>query len=855
MQTRTSSPLLVTRPFRHLCDLWLVAALFVAVKAAPAGGVDKQMTWGFTAFAALLVGVWVVGRLNVVQRIFEILLGNDSRIGFEVVHSHTIGEQTALSLRPNQWSRSSSWRWLVAGFCFVAGLLAMLEWRQPYYFVQDDNLSQFLPVVLQGCRSLFHDGVFPTWNPHQFLGSPTTSLGTYALTYPPTYLSYAVAEGVLGNEYATLDVFCILHLLVGYFATFWACRVMGIRPSLAATAAVCFALAGFFLIAGKSWYYMTPVAAWTPLLIGLLERYRLGNVGGKWVLATGGVLGVLFHSGNAQMWSYAMLFYFAAVAILLVCRTVDWSQIFPAVAALLVGLAIAAPLLVAQFAELSGLPRRAGDGSMLQFLPSMFLPYPVVVARFPGVDETPDFEQMGHMNYAGTVFSVAAALGMLSLIAYRWNRRTAAANVWLLLAWMALLFTFGRSGGLWYVLAKFPPFSSFKHPFKFMAFATLFMVVGGTLLIERGLRHWKIRRRWELGLCAVVAMLVGYHVWMSTPSFCDYGFEPYPELPAEMQKLAATEQPQRIYAIGPRRSLSPEYALSMMHQLPTVWGLYALDGYDPLVSASPRYGGIADRLLEPAEASGLHMELGFDAINLYDDKDDDKVRKAEDALKRADVDDHGFWGRSFRVNLPKSMRTLRAYGVRWAVIYGGPQSPSIAEGSKNEYFWKTDPVVEQLAEEVREQGTLVVDRPEVDVYELSGATPMAFAVDSPRKALPVKLDAGGLEVDTSSLPQGGQVVVNVVPTKFLRGDADGRALEIGTDKWGRLLFNAPPGTRTLSAGYRPPWLAGCGVGLVVAATAIGLMRYRRRLQEFVERWLPSKREQVEAMLVKFRKAA
>jgi hypothetical protein len=839
---------LVTRPFRQLRDLWLVVALFVAVKAAPAGGVNKQMTWGFGLFAVMLAAVWYAGRWNFVRKFIEELLGEGST-------DLTTRRIQLAEIDVADRSRRGRWGWLIAGFAFVAATLAALEWRQPYYFVQDDNLSQFLPVVLHGCRSLLHDGVFSTWNPHQFLGSPTTTLGTYALTYPPTYLSYAIAEWGLGNEYATLDVFCVLHLLIGYLSGYWAARVMGIRPSLAAVAAICFALAGFFLVAGKSWYYMTPVAAWAPLLVGLVEKFRQTQVGGKWVLATGCVIGGLFHAGNAQMWSYAVLFYVAAILILLGSRAVNWSQAFPAIAALLVGLAIAAPLLVAQYSELAGLPRRAGDGSMLQFTPSMFLPYPLFIARFPGVDETPDFERMGHMNYAGTVFSVAAALGMLSLIAFRWNRRTAAANLWLLLAWMALLLTFGREGGLWYLLAKFPPFSSFKHPFKFMGFVTLFMVLGGALLIERGLQRWKVRRHWELGVCAMAVMLIGYHAWMSTASFCDYGFRPYPEIPGEMKKLASIEQPQRMYAIGPRRSLSPEYALSMMHQLPTVWGCYSLEGYDPLVSASPRFGAIADRLIEPAEANALHMEIGLDSLSLYDDVDDQKVRKAEDALKRADVDDFGFWGRSFRLNLPKAMKTLRAYGVRWAVIYAGPQNPAIPEGSLNEFFWKTDPVLEQLAEEIQECGTLVVDRADVRVYELPGAAPMAFAADSPRKGLPVTFDASGLQVDTSSLPQGGQVVVNAVPAKFLRAVADGASVEMTADKWGRLLFKVPAGTKILKASYHPPWLAGTAIGMLLAAVAACAMRFRWRLEDLIERWLPGKREQVEAMLVKFRQAA
>src|SRR5690606_15400931 len=141
------------------------------------------------------------------------------------------------------------------------------------------------------------------------------------------------------------------------------------------------------------------------------------------------------------------------------------------------------PLLLPQYAESADLYRRAGNGTMLPYLATFFLPYPLATADFPGLPDSPGFQHMGHMRYSGTVFNVVAAIGMLSLIAFRWNRRTTAANVWLLLAWAALLFTFGRTGGLWYLFAKIPPFTSFKHPFKFVAFTTLFMTVAGAILV------------------------------------------------------------------------------------------------------------------------------------------------------------------------------------------------------------------------------------------------------------------------------------------------------------------------------------------------------------------------------------
>ena len=68
------------------------------------------------------------------------------------------------------------------GLLAVVGVFVWLEIREPFFFTQDDNLSSFFPVILNGCRGVF-SGTLPSWNPYQHLGAPTTTYGLYALTY------------------------------------------------------------------------------------------------------------------------------------------------------------------------------------------------------------------------------------------------------------------------------------------------------------------------------------------------------------------------------------------------------------------------------------------------------------------------------------------------------------------------------------------------------------------------------------------------------------------------------------------------------------------------------------------------
>jgi hypothetical protein len=864
MPTRPVAPAISIRPLRHLIDLWLVAALFIAIKCVSAT-TDKAPIWGISVLGLTLAAVWLAGRSGRMQSFFSVLLNDapaDERhtgVANAPISSkhHTadlpVPSTISVSNLHHRCSARAVWFWCFGGFAMIAALFAALEVRQPLYFVEDDNLSQFLPVVLQGCRSLLTEGVFPTWNPHQFLGSPTTSLGTYALTYPPTYMSYAIARWIVGNEAATFEVFCIGHLLVGYLAAFWACRVMQIRPSLAASASACFAISGFFLIAGRSWYYMTPTAAWMPVLVGLLELLRRREVGWKWVLATGIALGALFHSGNAQMWCYAVLMFGIALCLLMAYRALPITRIIAASAGLLLGIAISLPLLVPQYLETAKLERSAGDSTVLRCLPSMVLPFPLAHAEYPGVTQTPHFDHMGHLFYSGTLFSVIAILAMLSLVAHRWSRHVVTNNLWLVLAWVALILALGRVGGLWYVLSKVPPFNGFKHAFKFIPFVTLFMMLGGALVIERALRHWPLRRRYlEVSIPALVALLLGYHAWMSTCSFCDYGCRPYAQPPAEMQALNNPNSPARMYAIGPRRSLAPEYGFSMMHQLPSVWGWYAFEGYDPLVRRGPRFGAVMDKLFAPAAVSGMEIELGAAEIGLEEILRPNKNGKIEDALHRSGMDEDNVWGRNFRIDLAQALKALREYGVRWVVLYTGPQIPHLPEGHNDEVFWRTDPVAEQVGEAVKERGRMRVRDDAVCIYELSGAAPLAFIAGKQKIALPIQFNAAGATVDTSSLTEETDVVVNTMPAPFLKARADGAPATASTDKWGRLVYHLPAGTKQLRLAYQPPWFIGTLLGAALAAFAIAAMRWRDRLANLAARFISRSKS---PLVVRLRSAA
>jgi hypothetical protein len=526
-------------------------------------------------------------------------------------------------LQPQISAASRLW-WPIAGLAGMVGALIFLEVRQPYYFSQDDNLSQFLPTMLQALRS-WAAGVFPTWNPYQLLGSPTTSVGTYSLTYPPTWFSYWFATHVLGNEYATIEVFAFLHLLAAYAIIYWVVRREGCRPSLATLAALCCVLSGYALIVGRSWYYIIPVFVWAPLLLICFQQLRRKPVTWKWTLGCGLVVGAFAHAGNVQMWAYTILLLAFAWAVLLWTRVIPLRSLWPLSAALLLGLALAAPLLVPQVLATRNVDRARMDNGAAGNLPTLFVPVTVVHTESPFASGTFYKEYTGQLAYSGTIFCLSGAALLLLLILLRWQRPVLAQNVWFLCALLSLLFALGNVGLIWILLSRVPGFDRFRLPFKFLELFNIFMAVAGAIVWERLLRRWRLGTRGELGIAMAVAALLGYHCALALPSFCSFGFKPYPPLDpgvAQHAKASSTRGIVKILPLGPFRSTDADFMQSLKMQLPSLFGVFSVDGYDPLVSEDPTSLRIRNSLADPTmkleQAAWLH-EYGVGYVLTYDE--------------------------------------------------------------------------------------------------------------------------------------------------------------------------------------------------------------------------------------------
>lgn len=673
---------------------------------------------------------------------------------------------------------------LVGLILLAIGLLVLTKGRR-YGFVHDDNLSQFLPVILQGCSSLFDHGVFPTYNPYQLLGAPTATIGTYALTYPPTYLSYALARWGLGDPNQTLDVFALLHLALGYLATFTLARRLGLRPSLALSVALSFVLCGYFCVYTRSWFYMAPVALWTPLLLlHLTELTSLRPLTWRWPVSAGLAIGLYFHAGNAQMWTYTLMLAGALVGLWQLTGRLPKHRWLWALAGLAIGLALAAPLLLPQSAEIAPTDREGSVKSgILRGVMALVLPTPLVHAAHPTIEDGAprvwryllDFSPL---YFCGPVFVGMSMVALATLPFLRWRRRMLASGAWLLCGALAFVLALGEEGGLAQLLAALPGLNKLQHWWKFLPFVALFFSLSGGLILERWLRLTK-NTAVERATLVLTPLLLLYNAALSRPMMT-LPEPPYPALPPPLHRTLQTgQEPTRAIALAPWQPEWHEPGLvsaSLSQNFATVYQVPMLEGYDPLVAKSPLNLRVTDRLYF---TTTLKRSAGaFDPLPT-----------------------------------PEPRVALQRYGVRWALLTDGYDE---LKGTH------------ALEETLQMHGQLRQTLGHTRLIELPPPDSLAFPEAEPRRALPLTLSAEGVKV---ALPEAvsGPVILNFLAREALRADADGNPLPIERDAWDRVRVIVPSGAQTLTLRYVPAWGRGLAASavLLALATALTLWLHRR----------------------------
>jgi hypothetical protein len=677
------------------------------------------------------------------------------------------------------------WNW-TGWLCLIGGFSA-LECLEPYYFTQDDALIGELPGILLGFRSLWQ-GTFPDWNPYVFLGAPLATIGFWAITYPPQLISYAVARHLLGNEFATMEVFAALHLLAGFIAMRHLCRRIGMGAMPANLAALSFVFAGCILIMGRSWHAFIANAVWLPLLGIGIQHFREGPVGWKWIIGIGVVLGLSYHAGFPQIVAILGMFLALGLATVALADRVSPRRLAAIAPALLLGIGLSAPLLLHHLQFTGALERfvPAEDG-VYDDLHGAVLPYPFAQTGFPTPWGSFHVEKMGHFYFFGGLFAVLFALQAVCFWIRLPDRQAWGRSWWVPCGIFALLMVLGESAYLWKGVAALPMAKFFlRYSFRFYPWLAFCAILSGGLILERILATLRQRQPWELLVGGAMLCVLAYHLAMCQPSFYTYGFQPYPPLPEEFEAkfhpykdkaFVGDKNSRRIASWSQLRSPSPDFYASLPLNLPHYYRVPSILGYDPVVEGQPRVAKMYRRLQDEPIAA------------------------------------------------------CKAYGVGWH-LFSYAEPPVVSPNQRFYFMESAVPFEPAYRELLKAKLTPLADWHGTSLKELPGVDPLAFVTGQPERALPLHLHCRGADIDVTGLPAETRVTINFLWYPQMALDLDSQPLSVNQDDWQRITTTLPQSGSMLSLRYEPPWPKTCAVAAAMCLAALLLawaaLRFRAR---------------------------
>ena len=454
----------------------------------------------------------------------------------------------------------------------VGAVLALIEWRHPLFFLQDDNRNFVLPHLIHNWRAIC-SGQIAQFNFFQFCGMPALANGQAEALYPPAYAATGLSWLLFGSASAAVDLQVAFHLLLGAVGAWFCFRALRLSGAAAAFAGPAAVLNAFVIYVGDSWPGVPAAAAYFPWALGFALRFAQGR---KWAATGLAVSNLLwFLNGYPQLLLYGAVF--EAAFFFTAAR---WLGVAPVRTALayagnwIASGLLAAPLLLPMAGQTAASAARAHALKWPEFASGAFSP----LAWLAGI-VCPLFPNAEVIAYLGYPVAALAFFGVLLLLE---RRSRAAGRVGRMLAVCALAAFLWSIGIFSPVLYHVPVFNRMRWPFKLQLFTAFFLAGLAGWALDQMLARTRLKRPGLclsvlclLSLASLAGLYVGTTVKASTTSAGP--------LPAS-EPLASLLTEGRTVTVGYRDFSDPDTPQALGFDYPTMWGIQAFGGYDPFAT-------------------------------------------------------------------------------------------------------------------------------------------------------------------------------------------------------------------------------------------------------------------------------
>lgn len=659
----------------------------------------------------------------------------------------------------------------------VVAMVALIEWRHPYYFLIGDNLDQNLPYYVHNLRALL-GGELPLYNFHQFMGTPVFACIQSAALYPPHYAALLASKWLWGHYYGTFELLALFHLTVAAAGFFRLMRQFGLDESSSAWGAFTWVFCGFVMLVGRMWIQVIEYAALFPWL--LLYGLRLSGRFDSRVFASLTLLRMLaFWAGNPSLFLYIATFdlLFAVTCRYAVCQPVGTTAV-----------------LVAdhqQIGTVRVLLRHAGSYVLVAVLS-----LPLLLPALHQVSISADRSMpLAWEEYSKAGYRLSEWLYGSLLLFYKAQHRLNGQDFfyaytgWLTLVFIVValfcrkqhrklslvLFCLAGFALLWScntfvtrLVYHLPLFNRQRFPVKLLFFTSFFMIVMAALGHNRMIQAVRRRlgRTWPVAAVLLVvqaASLLAFLLY--TPEYARRGkLVPYEE---PLKSMLSDGRIVTIVARDADEQDKQPYLLG--YNYATLFGLNHFAGYEILVSRD--------------NGEAALMRNGSADFFVDNDRFDPNVEDLEH---------------------------FRHWGVRWYVLDKRVQPPQSA-------------MLKQLYRDSNR--TILYD---------GEASPLVFWEDTTQgEGVAYDFTTNSIRLVTER-QTAGELVVNVLHNPFFLATLDNDKIPLPRAADRRIRLNVPPGRHEIRIVYRDPYfiagMYGTGAFLGLAAlVTLAIARQRKKI--------------------------
>jgi len=640
--------------------------------------------------------------------------------------------------------------------------IIVLEIVHPYYFLKDDNRTYFLPMFFQNWRAIA-EGTLAFFNFHQHLGIPQYSVAQPATFYLLPYGAMVCSQAATGHLFWTIDILVTVHLCLGAAGMVVLCHRLGMRREISWIIAIGWGISPFFLITATSWWNISGVAGYLPWMAGTaILVFRKPSFGGVTVLVSLRLL--LFLVGHPEFFLYACLCEFLLVVICSITMdTHSKKGMGLYLLSILLTVAVSLPFVVPMWANLKEsirfptTPEEAKEVLHIRdWLIGLVFPFSRDLYQGSASIFWQRHQQVSHSGY---VITAGAVWGIISGIKHADRRHRFRI---LLLGGIITFFLAWSMGAFNLIVHHIPVLNQFKWTFKLLCCVNffLFLLAGYGLgnLVESRFYH----RAAAISVSVLLALvLINMGVLFYGKTIYSFNFVPHTQQPPFTEPLAGKLTDGRTVTLKLDMN-DPFTSRSMGFNYATMWNIYHLGGYDPLV---PR--------------ENFRRSLGLNYISTF---------------------------RSPQIPIDY----FRLWGIRYYVMMNPGKAEWLSEKSKLAAMFLGRYVTDWSGYEkqLHNNGLKIIYKDKYrTILEDPMARPLVFwqpGQDSCNaKPLDYEIHTNAITIETRT-ERGGTIVVNFLYNKNFHATGNGRLpLKIDVNSNHQMLIHIPPRTHSIHIEYRP----------------------------------------------------